>query len=99
MTCSMADLARRGQPRERWILGGFSCLAILPPGLLRLSVAADAAGHQDRFRAAQESLDEHTSLMAWTNYRVGSSQLMLLTALTERETLQVETALALLEIP
>ncbi len=29
--CIMADLTRPGQPRVRSILGGCSCLAILPP--------------------------------------------------------------------
>ena len=60
MTCSMADLTCRGQPRGRWILGGFACSAILPPLLLRFGTTAYTAGHYGPFRAAQESVDERT---------------------------------------
>ncbi|HUU97034.1 MAG TPA: hypothetical protein VM487_14945 [Phycisphaerae bacterium] len=60
MTRNMADLTRWGQVWLSGIPREFSCLAILPPGLLRVGITAYTAGHYGPSRAAQESLDQHT---------------------------------------
>ena len=45
ITCSAADLTRRGQPRGSEIPGGFLSLAILPPGLLKAIITACTGRH------------------------------------------------------
>ena len=60
---------RRGQPRGSVIPLGCSCLAILPPALLRLGTAAHTAGRYGPSHAPQESLDQRTTPTALTHRR------------------------------